>query len=346
MIELVRLVVKNMRTASSIRYGGMLVESSECDYNSFKHLGLLCPICKRSVFLVKETTRSATERKLKDGSTTQVKGSNVSSYFAHHPEVDKNIVNDCELRSSQITSTQRLLAHTVARNQRQKILKCHITKMLKSSPALAYMENYRFIVEGSWKSQHIGNNRKAMFELNELIMAIIKNITTVSDATTHNVIEKSFIYFNRMSETISQLSDEEIIKFDLRGNDKEVFNHVKKWFGEVESSMQKKISFEVWEFLKNSKKKQLLENLIYVSVHHVIGKRLHNQGIKNNSDETWMLTFMSEIRTLIGMTKSELNEFSGWVLFEACYLIISVDWAEQFESAEHKELNFQGVGFG
>jgi len=77
-----------MLTASSIRYGEMLVDAAECDYTSFKHLGLLCPICKRSVFLVKEAVRSATQRKKKDGSTCEVKGSNVVSYFAHHPEID------------------------------------------------------------------------------------------------------------------------------------------------------------------------------------------------------------------------------------------------------------------
>jgi hypothetical protein len=54
-----------MLLASSIRYGGILVEAPECDYNSFKHLGLLCPICKRSVFLVAPKMRPAHNRKIK-----------------------------------------------------------------------------------------------------------------------------------------------------------------------------------------------------------------------------------------------------------------------------------------
>jgi hypothetical protein len=53
--------------ASSIRFGGLLVEASDCDYTSFKHLGLLCPICKRSVFLVGAKQRATHTRKNKAG---------------------------------------------------------------------------------------------------------------------------------------------------------------------------------------------------------------------------------------------------------------------------------------
>jgi hypothetical protein len=77
------------------------------------------------VFLVKETDRAATERKNRDGSTSLVKGSHVKSYFAHHPEVDKAIINDCELRSSQITAVKRLYLETKARNQRQRVMQAH-----------------------------------------------------------------------------------------------------------------------------------------------------------------------------------------------------------------------------
>lgn len=73
-----------MRYAESIRYGGQLIEAQDCDHDSYKMLGLLCPECKSPVFL-----RTKHERLIKG------KYHPVEPTFSHFKAVDASQIARC-----------------------------------------------------------------------------------------------------------------------------------------------------------------------------------------------------------------------------------------------------------
>jgi hypothetical protein len=50
-----------MKFAASIYQGGNLIAAAESDYSSSRELGLICPFCKDTVFLVKEHLRGSSQ---------------------------------------------------------------------------------------------------------------------------------------------------------------------------------------------------------------------------------------------------------------------------------------------
>jgi len=104
-----------MKYASSIRYGGQLVEASECDYEDYKRLGLICPECKDAVFLRGELTRIQNGKEVK-----------VSSHFAHFVGKDAAIVAQCESRVSSYTPKELQKMAARSRGQRLKLLQRYI----------------------------------------------------------------------------------------------------------------------------------------------------------------------------------------------------------------------------
>ena len=80
-----------MFEAKSIYLGGSIVESLDCDYNSYKELGLTCPFCNSAVHLRKGSTRTI-EKSGKIYSTRP--------YFSHYSvnNEDGLLLNECERR--------------------------------------------------------------------------------------------------------------------------------------------------------------------------------------------------------------------------------------------------------
>lgn len=46
-----------MQQAVSMFLGGEIINAKDCNHTSNKELGLICPICKKAVFLVKVCTK-------------------------------------------------------------------------------------------------------------------------------------------------------------------------------------------------------------------------------------------------------------------------------------------------
>ncbi|ABA24712.1 hypothetical protein Ava_D0047 [Trichormus variabilis ATCC 29413] len=92
-----------MRLASSIRYGGQLIDAVDVDYDDYKRLGLICPECKSGVFLRQKSERAA-------------------AHFAHFKASDPALVKQCELRVSSYTKEELERKAREAKNQRLKLL--------------------------------------------------------------------------------------------------------------------------------------------------------------------------------------------------------------------------------
>ena len=102
-----------MQFAESIRYGAQLIDAKDCDYNSYKQLGLLCPECKNPVFLRGEYVKTSS----KTGVEYRVRPA-----FAHFRAVDPIQVLACENRVAKYDKKELERRANKARNQRLKLL--------------------------------------------------------------------------------------------------------------------------------------------------------------------------------------------------------------------------------
>jgi hypothetical protein len=149
-----------MLKSSSMFYGGLIVPAEKCDHDSYKTLGLVCPICHNAVYYVQNHTR-----------TVKGKQSNVPAHFAHF-EGDKEAIATCELRVSQITQEQEKKAENKAKNQRLKILRSRLWTIL----------------ETSIRSQGLGTHDQ---ELDQMFLAIYRNDTDLAKVIKDAVLRKS-----------------------------------------------------------------------------------------------------------------------------------------------------------
>lgn len=118
-----------MRYASSLLYGGMLVDAEKADYKDYARLLLRCPFCGEAVFLVAGKHRDEHARlSPKSRQIVLVKAAEVKPAFAHFPGVASQ---NCELRSTKINSSFIARCKTKSRNQRLKIFQNHFGKIFE-----------------------------------------------------------------------------------------------------------------------------------------------------------------------------------------------------------------------
>lgn len=100
-------------------FGGEIINASECDYESSKNLGLICPFCSSAVFVRSESVREA-----------KGKLQLVRPYFAHYPSgLSDNW--DCEKRSRSKQGREEIEQIKIqARNQRLRLYNAHLWRMI------------------------------------------------------------------------------------------------------------------------------------------------------------------------------------------------------------------------
>lgn len=105
-----------MRFASSLLYGGMLVDAENADYQDYKRLLLRCPICGKEVHLVREKSRPAHKRVTpKSKRIVEVKASTAAACFSHFD----GIVDDrCQRKIASFSRKDIERRQTASRGQR------------------------------------------------------------------------------------------------------------------------------------------------------------------------------------------------------------------------------------
>lgn len=112
-----------MQLASSIRYGGLLVNASDCNYEDYRNLGLVCLNCHESVFLVQEHDRHYKKTN---------KTITVAQHFNHREDKSSEENALCELRVKQITSAEIERRENTSRNQRLRLFNRHLWNILQT----------------------------------------------------------------------------------------------------------------------------------------------------------------------------------------------------------------------
>jgi hypothetical protein len=323
-----------MKTCSSIRYGGLLVDAKDCDYTSFKHLGLVCPICHRSVFLCVGSERKPHERKLKDGSKTQVKESRVDAYFAHHPDVSKDVVNDCELRSSQITKVQREKIAAKSRNQRRKILQAHFWKILQTSPEISNMQDHAELFHSTWLHCCIYSKMKAEKEYQLLINYCVNFFRKEVEQNLKNLLHKwkGFASENFEDEKFKETSiDQSFVK--------ELNKHWQSWDSAIDISMQREIVTEACLFLSTKMQYPILSKLCSMQFAICVAQlaTMDSSGLTENSS-IYDRAYPDVVKSLIGIDIKQLEKLLFSTYKKVIRLLLTINWAEQFEKLQEQEL--------
>ena len=121
-----------MLEAKSIYRAGEIVSASDCDYNSSRLLGLICPFCSEAVFLRSGSTRQVNEKK-----------QFVSACFAHY-----NVGTDgfnCERRALTKEGRQRIQQiKTEAKRQRLRLYNAYLWQMIADDRNISYQKLNRF----------------------------------------------------------------------------------------------------------------------------------------------------------------------------------------------------------
>ena len=110
-----------MEDAKSMYHGGELVSALDCDFESYRELGLLCPFCNEPVYLCGETVRQ---------SSRTHKLSYIRPHFKHFPGGDP-MDFDCEKRAISAEGKRYLDAiRAERRGQRLELFNRYFLEMI------------------------------------------------------------------------------------------------------------------------------------------------------------------------------------------------------------------------
>ena len=118
-----------MKYAKSMYRAGFIVDAEDCDYDSAKDLGLVCPFCSEALFLRRGHLRG--------------KSSYVEAAFCHY-HTDDPMADVCELRA-QRPEGQAYIAKVDAesRQQRLEIYNKRLTDLIFDTPGKAVYKFFR-----------------------------------------------------------------------------------------------------------------------------------------------------------------------------------------------------------
>lgn len=239
-----------MDIAVSIRYGGALVKAEDCNYDSFATEGLICPCCKKSVFLVGEHERKEHQRKGK-----KVKKATVHPHFNHHSETEKEAILACEFRVKSLTATEKSAYEHRARNQRRKILQANMWNMITSSflgsrieEQQSFLENIVSLTDPSSKVFNGKLLENLMSRVEKDFKAYIRNM-------------KSSIELDKIMDSWLMDPHKYVIEDSL----------FMGWKANLDKKMQTQITKEAIDFLCQRMQSPMLQKLLKSGVHiHIL----------------------------------------------------------------------------
>jgi hypothetical protein len=173
-----------------MRYGGELVEATECEHSDFEYLKPLCPCCKEPVLL----------RKGGDRVSRLGKSFSVPAYWCHFPSKDPVLAALCEQRVSQFSEEEIQRRATQAKGQRLKLFQRWFWQIVSQLPmSQKEGETIGGIMEPHW-DLYSSNRNYAEYSDNvtELVLQLLKQDLTDRIATVlQQFLDGDFEYFTR-----------------------------------------------------------------------------------------------------------------------------------------------------
>jgi len=333
-----------MQYAISIRFGGMPISASECDYNSFHNHGLRCPDCGGTVFLVRQASREKHSRKLKSGESVDVSGSEIPAHFSHHNSESREVI-DCELKARRMDPQRLERIQTQARGQIARKFRSKFYSMLKTSIKGFDLGESDKVLCNLWQAASIKNPTSATAELEFLIEALTTQFALPQQRdNTKRGLGDALDRWVQMAESETQ-------RIPTHYRDRLI-----NWVSVLDRKMQVMISCEAIDYVCQNSQRPVLKELIRTGLFCWIvaearcgysglrdgqlAKRaeIYNELIQPTKTELLGQDFQIELvkacRILIGMGSQEFESVFYFVRDDVAQLISFVNWGEEFDSRE------------
>lgn len=234
-----------MQLASSIRYGGLLVNASDCNYEDYKNLGLVCPNCHESVFLIQEHDRHYKTKK------TSV----IAAHFNHRPDKSTQAIALCELRVKQISAAEIKRRENASRNQRLRLFNRHLWNILTMCYKLEHFAPQQQLVEQGFIK--VCPDPQIALQIKKSYTSLLSQMLAKE---SDRLISQSEQFINDLRSKVTQ---EQV---ELHKNLKPILI---LWRQAIDSKMQVEIYKEVIAVLVQKKHLPILEKLIELSLYNL-----------------------------------------------------------------------------
>lgn len=316
-----------MQLASSIRYGGIFVKASECDYEAYRNLGLVCPNCHESVFLVQQHERHYSKAN---------KVSSVSAHFNHRTDKSTDAIAICELRVKQITPAEIQRRESASRNQRLRLFNRHLWNLLKMCYKLEHSvaECQHAVSAGFTKI--CSDSRSGMQIKKAYTSLICKTLVNQSD----RFISEADYFINKLR---SKVTEEKLI----------LHEHLKPllsiWGQTIDKRMQVEIYKEVVAVLAQKKHLPILEKLVELSLYNFTivtalsvesnlqdeqRLQMFNSFFAGNiqvNEEIVKGVYQALVETYVTKDRQRMQAVYDFIQDDVLEIIALTPWAEGFE---------------
>jgi hypothetical protein len=290
--------------------------------------------------------RPAHNRKNKAGESVAVKESSVVAYFAHHPEVDRTQVDECELRSAKITIAQRQSIETKSRNQRRKILQNHCWKIIKTSLNLSDPERIPEILE----SEFIITSRRHSLDPKKMLNSLIEDLC-------NGLVEPTYLKANKKSLEYGMTTWRNDILTNPHRCPDRMRSALTLWSQSLEIKMQVAIVGEAMDFLSQKMQRPILNLLVYsglykwlmtktmctdkmslsdrLDIANTYAMPVFHQDSPLNSK--FKISMVNALESLIDMNINNFMDLLGFVSDDVAQSLSMIDWGGEFERLEQKK---------
>ncbi|KJH70266.1 hypothetical protein [Aliterella atlantica] len=315
-----------MQYASSIKYGGLLIDACDCNHTAYQNLGLVCPSCHESVFLTAGHERyyNASNKKTK-----------VVPHFSHRPDKDKKEVERCKLRIAQITTADIIKSENASRNQRLRLFNRHLWNLLRLCYKLNdFDESISFLRSGfNLVAQNDTQGQVISQAFNELL-------TTIFISEVPRIHKESECHLEKLLE---KTQDE---RFVPTGS---LQSLLATWRQTIDKKMHVAIYNEVVDCLVAKKHQPILQNLITLGLYNfvcvtaicerdrlAINERitaynsLHSQNVEI-SEAVIYEVFSNLVDVFTSRNSKAMEAIAGFIRDDVLEAIAFTPWAEGFE---------------
>lgn len=254
-----------MFVASSLRYGGMLVSSENCDHKSYLSLGLVCCNCQRPVFYVEGFDRKGSFRASKEGEKIPIKASKIPAHFRHFKEVPGELVEQCEARVKTISKRQIKDSQAKFKRQRRKLFDKRIIDLIKFNPRLTNYDWLLLLAEtdfftylGKYGNSSKFKSKDAFFDA---------SIKKVKRSLVDNFKQSRSELYAELGEALNAMKKDD---FDPYASEDNVLAHLEYLKSPLEYSIHQKISYEVLDYLLLGLDRDSLGDLLFY--HYYLAK--------------------------------------------------------------------------
>jgi hypothetical protein len=276
-----------------------------------------------------------------------VKESSVVAYFAHHPEVDRTHVDECELRSGQITVIQRQSIETKSRNQRRKILQNHCWKIIKTSLNLSDVERIPEILE----SKFTIISHRSQLDSKKVFDSLVERLCdSFSHPTFLKIIKENL-------KNCMMIWRDDILTKPHRCPDY-MRSALLLWSQTLEMKIQVAIVCEAIDFVSQKMQRPILSRLVYSGLYKSCMRQAMFTNEMSRSDKvdiasTYAMSAFEQYPSLNSAFKAKMLEvleflmnikydnfinLFGSVSDDVAQSLSMIDWAGEFERLEQKKI--------